>query len=106
LLPLRAYAAAGAARLKIAGAAAYDDFCEIELIPYSKIHINMIDEKTIEKFTPQFNELGVTDPEEMRIILEYLDQIAEIGWSWHVHKQKRQNEKTESTTCETTIDSV
>ncbi len=55
----------------------------------------MVDEELIKKWTPYLNELGITDPEQIRLVFEGLDQIAEIGWLWYVNKQRRQNEKTE-----------
>jgi hypothetical protein len=55
----------------------------------------MVDEELIKKWTPQLNELGITDPEQIRLVFEGLDQIAEIGWLRYVKKQRKQNKKTE-----------
>ena len=63
----------------------------------------MVDEELIRRCTPQLNELGVTDPEQIRLILEGLDQIAEIGWLWYVRKQKQQNKKTEPSVMDDSV---
>ena len=40
-----------------------------------------------ETFIKQFNELGITNENDIITILNGFDQIAEIGYAWYVNNQ-------------------
>ena len=40
-----------------------------------------------ETFIKQFNELGITNENDIITILNGFDQIAEIGYAWYVNKK-------------------
>ena len=46
----------------------------------------MYDDEFMDQVLPKFHELGITDPKEIEIILDGLNQLAEIGWAYYVHK--------------------
>lgn len=48
-----------------------------------------IKESINETFIQQFNELGITNKEEIVTILNGFEQIAEIGYAWYVNKYKK-----------------
>ena len=52
----------------------------------------MYDDEFMDQVLPKFHELGITDPKEIEIILDGLNQLAEIGWAYHVHKQQKNKE--------------
>lgn len=53
--------------------------------------MKIYDEDFMAKVLPQFHELGIYDPKEIEIVLDGMNQLAEIGWLWYV---KEQNEKS------------